>query len=85
MELSTNIIIIVVAVLLSITLIYFILPKLNLGKYGAAIFKTALAWAMIGYMIFDLYKKESYGLIVALIIGAFTFAYTAFNAKTKNQ
>ncbi|MES2726773.1 MAG: hypothetical protein V4643_06695 [Bacteroidota bacterium] len=81
---STSFLIIVVSIAASIGLIYYLLPKFNLGRYGAAFLKTAIAWSMIAYIIFDLSKKESYGLITILVLGAVAFAYTAFIAKRKD-
>lgn len=80
---SQSFLIIVVSIAAGIGLIYYLLPKFNLGRYGAAFVKTAIAWSMIAYIIADLQKKGSYGLITVLVLGALAFAYTAFIAKRK--
>ena len=50
MTLPSNLILIISLILLTVVLVYFLLPKLNLGKYGNAYLKTALAWFAIGYI-----------------------------------
>lgn len=82
---SQSLLIIIVSIAAGIGLIYYLLPKFNLGRYASAFLKTAMAWSMIGYIIFDLQKKGSYGMITILVLGAFAFAYMAFIAKRKDQ
>lgn len=84
MTLPSNFVLIIGLILLIITVVYFLLPRLNLDRYGNAYLKTAIAWCAIGYVAFDQYQKGSNLTIVfVLIIGALVFAYTAFNAKEK--
>ncbi len=83
MTLPSNLILIVSLILLIVVLVYFLLPKLNLGKYGNAYIKTALAWFAIGYIAYDMYKQEKIFVVIMLVLGAFVFGYTAFTAKEK--
>ncbi len=80
---SQSFLIIIISIAAGVGLIYYLLPKFNLGRYGAAFVKTVLAWSMIAYIIVDLQKKGSYVLITILVLGALAFAYTAFIAKRK--
>lgn len=82
---SQSFLIITISIAAGVGLIYYLLPKFNLGRYATAFLKTAIAWSMIGYIIFDLTKKGSYGLITILVLGALAFAYTAFIAKRKDS
>ena len=83
MTLPSNLILIVSLIILIVVLVYFLLPKLNLGKYGNAYIKTALAWLAIGYIAYDMYKQDKIFVAIMLVLGAFVFAYTAFIAKEK--
>jgi hypothetical protein len=83
MTLPSNLILIVSLILLILVLVYFLLPKLNLGKYGNAYIKTALAWLAIGYIAYDMFKQDKFFVVIMLVLGAFVFGYTAFTAKEK--
>jgi hypothetical protein len=84
MTLPSNFVLIIGLILFIITVVYFLLPRLNLGRYTNAYLKTAVAWCAIGYVAYDQYNKGSNLTIVfVLILGALVFAYTAFNAKEK--
>lgn len=83
MTLPTNFKLITSLILFIVIIVYFLLPKLNLGKYGNAYIKTAIAWSALSYIAFDQYKHENITMVFVLIFGALVFAYTAFNAKQK--
>ncbi|MFZ4799587.1 MAG: hypothetical protein ACOYMA_18980 [Bacteroidia bacterium] len=83
MTLPSNLILIISLILLIVVLVYFLLPKLNLGKYGNAYLKTAIAWIAIGYIAFDMYKQDKITIVIMLVLGAMVFGYTAFTAKEK--
>lgn len=83
MTLPSNLILILSLILLIIVIVYFLLPKLNMGRFGNAYIKTAIAWLAIGYIAFDMYQQEKITIVIMLILGAFVFAYTAFTAKEK--
>jgi predicted signal transduction protein with EAL and GGDEF domain len=83
MTLPSNLILILSLILLIIVIVYFLLPKLNLGKYGNAYLKTAIAWVAIGYIAFDMYKQDKITIVIMLVLGAMVFGYTAFTAKEK--
>lgn len=84
MNLPSNFIIITVLILLIITVVYFLLPKLNLSRYSSAFIKTSVAWAALGYIAVDKYKEDNMTMVIVLFLGALVFAYTAFTAKAKN-
>lgn len=83
MTLPSNFALIVTFILVAIIFVYFLLPKINLGSYGNAFLKSAIAICAIGYIAFDNFKQEKYTIVVVLIVGAFVFTYVAFNAKEK--
>jgi hypothetical protein len=83
MSLPANFVLIISLILLIIVVVYFLLPRLNLGRYANAYLKTAIAWCALGYIAFDKYNKDNLTIVIVLGLGALVFAYTAFNAKEK--
>jgi hypothetical protein len=83
MNLPNNFILMISLIAISIAVIYFLLPKFNLGKYGKVLIQISIAFCGLGYITYDKIKQENYTMVVVLIIGAVVFAYSAFNANMR--
>jgi drug/metabolite transporter (DMT)-like permease len=83
MTLPNNFILMISLIAISIAVIYFLLPKFNLGRYGKVFIQISIAFCGLGYIAYDKFKQENYTMVVVLIIGAVVFAYSAFNAKER--
>ena len=70
-----------IGALLVAVLVYFLLKKTSLSGSRKKWFRALLFFFMIGYLSFDFYTKQKYGLILVLFLGSIAFVYMLRKSK----